>query len=297
MKMFHRSVSTFLIVVLMAAMAFATTAYADEAAATYRVQTQDGDPLLIHDATDPTRILGQIPNGATVEVYKIENGAYHRAYIEYQGVSGLFVYSDYLVPVNKAATTQYTLAQKEKTYTQEGTMLYRVKLDTKKWVNVQNQRDIHGGTAKRIYRGDYVYVSEIKGKWATVILDNGHKRYVEARLLEPVTEWTEPLENPLGEYVVTVNKLNVRVKPDSCAKSRKKLNTGDVVWVVEDLGAWALITNSEGKEMGYVMTLFLEFVAPEPQEAPIESAPEIDDEEIHICQVFGGCDCGCEYSK
>ena len=264
MKNYLRIVVCFLAIIVMMVAALAV-ASAD--VATYRVQTQDGDPLLIRDEADPTRVLGKVPDGATVTVYRIDNNGYHRAYIEYEGVSGLFVCSDYLVPADENVVIT-PVKKEEKLYSTNGCTLYRVKLTIKNYVNVQNSPSTTGGTQKRVFEDDDVWVKSFFTRddirWAAIILPTGQKRYVEARFLEKVTEETERIEYPMGTYLVINEdaKMIDRATNRNC-KTVRNLHEGYEVHVLEDCGAWVkcTYTDQKGKVFkGYVRGRNLELI-------------------------------------
>lgn len=284
----NRNVAILLAIITVMMVAFVPSANAETT--TYVVQTQDGQPLLLRDEKTG-EVLDKLPNGTYLEVIRIENGRYHRAYVEYEGVSGLYVYSDSIVPADGVTVVQ-PVVKPEKVYSKDGCELYRVKLDVKKWVNIQLSRDDNGGTAKRIYRGDEVWVKKFGKEWATIIMPSGHARFVRSRFLEKVTENSEPLVTPLGEYVTNEKAVNLRKSPDVMADPVVKLKKGEHVWVVEDLGAWAKVADENGRVRGYVMTYFLDLVQlaqPEPVQFSVL------DTELHTC-VCGteSCTCGAE---
>ena len=110
--------------------------------------------------------------------------------------------------------------------------------------------------------------------------------------MEKVTENSEPLVTPLGEYVTNEKAVNLRKSPDVMADPVVKLKKGEHVWVVEDLGAWAKVADENGRVRGYVMTYFLDLVEL-AQPEPVQFSAL--DTEWHTC-VCGteSCTCGAE---
>ena len=298
MKNIYRVVAFLAIIATMMA-AFAT---ANADTAYYRVVTeQERDKVNVRDI-ESHEALASVSTGDIVEVYAADKDWYY----DYEGVR-MMIYKDYLKPVDGNAVVAITKPA-EKTFSQEGCEHYRVKLTLKKFANVQNSPNVSGGTQKRLFEDDDVWVEKFFSKdgvrWASIILEDGRKRYIEARLIEAVTDTTERLVNPVGEYMVISEDAqilsNARTRK---SKTVRNLHAGDVVTVISDDGAWVEVeyTNAKGKVFkGQVRSRYLTLVQPIAQEAPAEetlqpteTAHTEAEQDVYFCD--GSCCVGCHY--
>jgi len=285
----NRKVVVFVLAIItMMVVAFVSMASADTAL--YQVVTEDNDKVNVRDITEDGRILDTIRTGATIEVYAADKFWY---YVEYEGVRAK-IYKDYLIPVDGNMVVTPTKTP-ERTYSQEGCEHYRVKLTLKKFANVQNSPDVTGGTQRRLFEDDDVWVKSFFTRdgirWATIILESGQKRYIEARLIEAVTDETERLSTPNGEYVVTSEDAQILSKARTRqAKTIRNLHIGDHVTVIADDGAWVKVefVNEKGKvTTGEVRSRYLEPVMP----IATTSGPAWQIDEV---AENNACTCGCD---
>ena len=232
---------------------------AEDVTYNYRIVTTI-DKANLRDAERNGRVVDDLPAGTPIQV--ISQGKFF-SQIEYEGCV-LYVYNELIEPLDENYVVPTPTKAPEKTYTLEGTTPYRVKLSVSTWINVRRQKLDDGGSSGEIYRGDVVYVKSIDSEgWATIIW-NSKARYLRINLLEPVTDDMEVLETPLGEYTICNPKKDgsktvyVRKEPSVKSDIRRSHKVGTTVVVTEDLGAWAHISDQAGKDLGYIMTYFLE---------------------------------------
>ncbi len=245
-------------VVLLITICMAIVANATAEGAYYRV-VDSIDKANIRDTVD-NRVLDSIPAGT--QIYVVERGRYF-SIIEYEGCI-VKIYNELIEPVdpNYVAPAAQTVRVPEKEYTLEGTAPYRIKLSMGTYVNVRRARSADAGSSGKLYRGDIVYVKEIKGNWATIIYNN-RARYIETKWIELITDDMEVLETPIGTYEVynprRDNTTFVYMRKDKSvgAKVLRKVRYGTIVEVTEDFGAWAKIYIPELDKEGYMMTFYL----------------------------------------
>ena len=259
--------------------------------------TTSGATLALRASASATaETLADIPNGALLDVYAVENGW---AAVAYNGKQG-FVAQQYLTsPYATPAPTPVATLDPNGIYT-------RLQLDDEgSSMHLRSGPSTETESVCILAHGAVLQVLGTSGEWANVRTQAGENGYVKSKYLvavdatpapavtaEPTPEATPtpaPTVAPTAAPDAPVyaqlklssgNSMNLRQGPSTSSKVVTVLKNGAVLQVLGVQGEWSQVRNSAGKT-GFVKTKYLvkqnaatpaPTAAPSPTEVPTPTA-------------------------
>ncbi len=125
-------------------------------------------------------------------------------------------------------------------------------------LNIRSSPSITSAAIGKLRSGDLAQLVEYQGEWASIIVDGMegwvHTTYiteVDSDHVQNVSESDKPAVTNANTFTVTVNKLNVRKKPDQTSKKIGTVSKNDTFPIQKIDGNWVKISLT-GKKSGWV---------------------------------------------